>query len=206
MAKKLTDISVRNLKPRPGRREVRAGHGLYVVVQPSGRKGFAVRYRHAGMPRKLTLPSGITIAAAHHLAADVAYQVAQGIDPAAAKKTAKIEAAAAQENTVAAICAEYMRREGGKLRTADQRERIFRRLILPVIGDRQVDTVKRSELVRLFDKIEDNSGQRMADVALAALGRVFNWYTLRADDFANPIARGMRRQDAKAAQRSRVLT
>jgi Arm DNA-binding domain len=29
--------------------------GLYLVVQPSGAKSFAVRYRYAGQPRKLTL-------------------------------------------------------------------------------------------------------------------------------------------------------
>ena len=29
--------------------------GLYLVVYPSGKKGWAVRYRHNGKPRKLTL-------------------------------------------------------------------------------------------------------------------------------------------------------
>jgi Phage integrase central domain len=115
------------------------------------------------------LPSGLTLAAARRLAADAAYQVAQGADPSAAKKAAKIEAAAARENTVAAICVEYMRREGAKLRTSDQRESIFRRLILPAIGDQPINAVKRSDLVRLLDRIEDKNGPRAADVTLATL-------------------------------------
>jgi integrase len=178
---------------------------LYIVVQPSGRKSFAVRYRFSGIPKKLTLPAGLTLAAARRLAADAVYQAAQGSDPVAAKKTAKVETAESTANTVAAVCAAYMQREGGKLRTADQRERIFRRLIYPVIGGRQLDSIKRSELVQMLDRIEDRSGARMADVTLAVLRRVFTWHALRSDEFRSPIVRGMGRQVAVEHRRSRVL-
>jgi integrase len=207
VAKKLTDIGIRNLRPSPARREIPDGNGLYVVVQPSGRKGFAVRYRFNGTPRKLTLPAGLTLAAARRLAADAVYQVAQGIDPAGAKKVAKIEAAEATANTIAAICTAYLKREGGKLRTSDQRERIFRRLIYPAIGERQIGAIKRSDLIHMLDRIEDKSGPRMADVTLAVLRRVFTWHALRTDDFSSPIVRGMGdRRPAKEARRSRILT
>ena len=53
-AKILTDIAIRNLKPAAARREIPAGHGLYVIVQPSGAKGVAIRDRHAGRTHKLT--------------------------------------------------------------------------------------------------------------------------------------------------------
>src|SRR5262249_49110586 len=148
---------------------------------------------------------GLTLAAARRLAADAAYQVAQGIDPAAKKKAAKHEAAMAKANTIAAICAEYMRREGPKLRTVDQRENILRRLVFPSIGDRQSDSIKRSELVRLLDQIEDKSGPRMAHVTLSVLQRIFNWHALRTDDFASPIVRGMGRINVKERGRARIL-
>jgi hypothetical protein len=47
MAKMLTDVSVKNLRPGPKRREVpdAGARGLRVVVQPSGVKSYAVRYR-----------------------------------------------------------------------------------------------------------------------------------------------------------------
>ena len=68
MARALTDIAVRNLKPskKKKRREIAdpGARGLYVIVQPSGVKSFAVRYRHGGKSRKLTLTPGITLAAA----------------------------------------------------------------------------------------------------------------------------------------------
>ena len=56
MAKQLTAVSIANARPGPQRREIPdAGcRGLYLVVQPSGRKSWAVRYRFAGKPRKVT--------------------------------------------------------------------------------------------------------------------------------------------------------
>ena len=57
MAKKLTAIAVENAQPGERRQEIPDGllTGLYLVVQPSGAKSWAVRYRHRGKPRKLTL-------------------------------------------------------------------------------------------------------------------------------------------------------
>ena len=50
MAKQLTAVSVANARPGQQRREIPdAGcRGLYLIVQPSGRKSWAVRYRFAG--------------------------------------------------------------------------------------------------------------------------------------------------------------
>jgi integrase len=206
MAKRLTDIAIRNLKPPTVRREIPAGNGLYLQLQPSGKRSFAVRFRLKGVPRKLTLPPGLTLAAARRLAAEAKEQVEKGIDPAAAKQAAKVEAMETAANTVANICAAYLKREGGKLRTSDQRESIFRRLVYPHIGDRPVSSIKRSNLVQMLDKIEDHNGPRAADVALAILRRVLTWHALRDDDFANPIIRGMNRQKARDHRRDRILT
>jgi hypothetical protein len=56
-----TDIAIRNLKAGDTRREIPdpGCSGLYVIVQPSGKKSFAVRYRANGTPRKLTLRTPI---------------------------------------------------------------------------------------------------------------------------------------------------
>ena len=57
MTKALTVQADRERVQRQARQEIPDGLlvGLYLVVQPSGAKSFAVRYRHAGQPRKLTL-------------------------------------------------------------------------------------------------------------------------------------------------------
>jgi hypothetical protein len=210
-AKALTDVSIRNLKPDPiRRREVPdpGARGLYVLIQPSGKRGFAVRYRDGnGRPCKLTLGPwpALTLSAARKSAADALHEVARGKDPAKAKQDAKIKAAEARADTLAAVCASYLKREGGKLRTIDQRVSILNRLVYPAMGDRPIGSIKRSEVVYLLDTIEDTSGARMADVALAVLRRIFNWHATRDDEFISPVVRGMGRQNVSEHRRSRIL-
>src|SRR5690554_6772889 len=57
MAVKLTAKAVENAKATSSRQEIPDGllPGLYLVVQPSGAKSWAVRYRHNNRPRKMTL-------------------------------------------------------------------------------------------------------------------------------------------------------
>lgn len=93
MAKGLTAKQVENIRPRATRVELPdAGcRGLYLVVQPSGARSWAVRYRYGGKPRKLTLePEAgappLTLAAARRLAADALLRLEKGTDPAEAKR------------------------------------------------------------------------------------------------------------------------
>ena len=215
MARAFTDVAIRNLKPGPTRRELPdpGARGLYVVVQPSGVKSFAVRYRHGGKPRKLTLTSGITLAAARKAAADALYQVEQGHDPSTARRQAKQAQRLAAADTFKAVAEEYFQRGGdaGKggganLRSKAWREAALERLVYPTLGDRPIAEIRRNEVNRLLDKIEDASGLVMADRALAIIRRIMNWHAARSDDFRSPIVRGMARADAKARARKRTLT
>ena len=53
----LTALAIEKLKPATSRREVPDGkqRGLYLVVQPSGAKSWAFRYRAGASTRKLTI-------------------------------------------------------------------------------------------------------------------------------------------------------
>jgi integrase len=75
-----------------------------------------------------------------------------------------------------------------------------------VLGDRPVADIRRSEIVRMLDRIEDERGPAAADKTLAILRRVFNWHASRSDDFRSPIVRGMARTKPHERARSRVLT
>jgi hypothetical protein len=111
MTRKLTAKAIENLKPGPQRREVSdGGSGLFLVLQPSGHKSWAVRYRFEGRSTKLTLGGwpALTLAAARKGAADALHELSQGHDPAAARKAAALTAAAAKANTLAAVVAEYL--------------------------------------------------------------------------------------------------
>ena len=57
MAHELTTIAVEKVKPGSKRREIPDGRvgSLYLVVQTSGKRSWAFRYKRGGKSRKLTL-------------------------------------------------------------------------------------------------------------------------------------------------------
>ena len=79
-------------------------------------------------------------------------------------------------------------------------------MILPALGNRQIDSIRRGEIIRLLDKVEDQSGACTADAVLQILQRVFNWSLLRNEDFRSPVVRGMKRYDVAENVRDRILT
>jgi integrase len=88
---RLTALSVENAKPAAARREIPDAllPGLYLVVQPSGHKSWAVRYRSNGVSKKLTLKGGypiIDLALARELGREALRKVAKGEDPASDRK------------------------------------------------------------------------------------------------------------------------
>ena len=207
MSNALTAIRVEKLKAKPGRYEVPDGaqRGLYVVVFPSGKKSFIVRYRFGGIKRKLTL-GGVSLAAARKAAANALFDVHEGHDPAQAKKAARAKASETAADTVKALCENYLKREGAKLRTVADRKADLERLIYPVIGHVPVANLRRGDVVKLLDKIEDQNGACTADLQLAYLRRIFNWAAARSDEFRSPLVRGMGRYNSKERARSRTLT
>ena len=206
-SKALTDIAIRNLKPTAQRREIADTVPLlYLIVQPSGRRRFCLRYRVHGRSRKMTLAAGLTLAAARKIAGDAALAIELGNDPADARRAAREKAAEAQANTLANVCAEYLRREGPKLRTADQRARLLKQHVYGPLGHRPIGSIRRGEIVRLLDKVEDNSGTRSADMVLAVLRKVMRWHAVRDENYVPAIVPGMRRQKPKEHERSRVLS
>ena len=105
MAQALTTRTVETVKPGDTRCEIPDAHmpGLYLVVQPSGAKSWAVRYRHHGRPRKHTVGAypAIDLKTARALGAKALRAAAEGRDPG----QEKAEARASQANSVESVAA-----------------------------------------------------------------------------------------------------
>jgi integrase len=103
MARALTQLAIDKLSPGTVRREIPDGQlrGLFLIVQPSGKMGWAVRYRHYGRPRKLTVGGypEISLKDARAAAMRALSSIAEGKDPAAEKAAAKAAARAARRQT-----------------------------------------------------------------------------------------------------------
>jgi integrase len=176
--------------------------GFGLMVTKSGHRSYCVQYRSGRRSRRMHLKDGLSLTAAKREAKAIIGAVAKGGNPLEDKR----KAAEAQGNSLRSIADEYFHREGKKLRSMEQRRKVFERLIFPKLGSREIGEIRRSEIVALLDKIEDERGPRMAHVALAYLSKLFNWHANRNDDFRSPVVRGMGRVNAKERARKRTLT
>jgi integrase len=178
-----------------------AGFGLMVTA--NGAKSFIVQYRNdRKKSRRIKINATLKLGDARKEAKAILGKVAKGGDPLAERH----KAVAAATNTLQSVSENYFRREGKNLRTMEERQAQLRRLVYPRLGSRQIEDVKRSDVVKLLDRIEDENGPVMADRVLAYLRRVFTWQASRSDEFRSPIVRGMARTKPKERARSRILS
>jgi hypothetical protein len=149
----------------------------------------------------LSLKAGLSLQEARRQAKAILGDVAKGGNPLGEKR--KVKAAAV--NTLKRVAEDYLKREAVKLRTGAERARIFD-LIYPRFGNRPIDSIKRSDIVRLLDDIEEKHGPHRAQAVLAILSKLFNWHASRDDEFLSPIRRGMTRVKSQDYARDRVLS
>ena len=79
------------------------------------------------------------------------------------------KAAARTEDTFRKIAENYLAREGKTLRTANQRRQMLETKVFKHFGDWHINDIRRSDIVKLLDRIEDENGPVMADRTLATV-------------------------------------
>ena len=172
--------------------------GLALRVTQNGTRSWTYHFTWAGKRVRMTFGTypATSLGKAHTLADEARAALEAGVDP---------RTALAQPETFKAICEEWAEREGTTLRTGGGRKATLVRLVYPELGGRPIRDIRRNEIIRVLDHIEDESGPVMADQTLAFIRRVFNWHASRSDDFRSPIVPGMARTKPKRRARKRIL-
>jgi integrase len=180
--------------------------GLYIRPSKSGRHSYRSLFWINGK-RTGVVHGRVTLAQANKANADVRFDLARGIDPTEERRKQRETTERARADTLRAVAESYFARGGKHLRTLEQRRRTFERLIYPVLGGgTPIGEIKRRDIVRLLDHVEDRHGGRMADVVLAGVRRLLNWHATRDDSYVSVVVRGMNRHRASEHERERILS
>jgi integrase len=208
-ARVLTVQAIERLKPDAARRlEIPDATlpGLYFIIQPSGAKSWAVRYRHSGRTRKLTLGAypALDLARARTDGRAALHAVSLGQDPVAERK---IVAPLPTRDLVGSVIESFIERHvkpRNRPRTAEETIRILRTKVLPAWDGRKIQDIGRRDVIELLDGIVDAGTPVAANRTLAALSKLFNWATDRGVIDANPCVRI--KAPAAETSRDRVLS
>ena len=241
MAEVLTVPRINKAKPgrdtagNPVRTEIADARqtGLYLVVQPSGKKSWAVRYRVAGVSKKHTLGPypGIDLAKARKVAGNALMAVAEGRDPSQDKRVAVESAKRAQdeakraqrdlfENVAREFVQRYLKPKVRKKNKPDNWKETARILGLRQSPDSREELVevggdvipawrgRQIQTIAKRDIIDLLNGIAdrapiMANRTLAAVRKLFNWALANDIVAASPCA-GIERP-APEQDRDRVL-
>ena len=184
----LSDVELKNAKPRERPYKLSDGRGLYMLISPAG-KYWRLDYRFEGKRKTLALGvyPDVTLAQARDRREDARKLLANEVDPGAAKREAKLAKLHASGNNFETIARKWHETKQHDL-VAAYAEKILHSLeldVFPIIGSRPVSEIKPPEVLTMLRRIE-------ARGTLEQLKRVRQRCS---DVFTYAIAEGMRESE-----------
>jgi integrase len=177
----LTDAACRNAICPPERRQSRftdAG-GLYLQVSPNGSRRWFWKYRTAGVEKQLALGSYPTVSlAAARKARDAArLQKGEGVDPAQARKIAKLKAVVSDVDTFKATALEWyaMKLDGWSSHYAIREKRNLEKDLFPYFATRHIGDIEAIELLAAIRQVEERGALDVAHRVLTTAGQVWRY-------------------------------
>ena len=175
----LTEMEVRNAKPGAKIAKLSDGGGLQLWISPDGAKRWRLAYRFNETQKTLAIgvyPS-VGLKDAREARESAKRFLADGQDPAFARKQAKAAKVAASANTFAALTDEYLtkkRREGKAETTLGKLEWLLG-LAMGEMGARPISEITSPEVLAVLRRIEARGQLETAARLRANIGAVFRY-------------------------------
>lgn len=190
----LTDIAIRNAKPREKPYKMGDSLGLFLLVAPSGGKLWKLKFRVDGKEKKLSLGSypdtGLT--QARKKRDDARQRLAAGVDPALEKRLAKLRRRDDSANTFSVIAREFFEKraaDGDQAwapATLNKNEWLLD-LLAPSIGNRPVSDIQPFEVLEAVRAIARKGNRETARRALQMSSAVFRFAVATARLASDPV-------------------
>ena len=188
----LTSTAIKAAKPSATARKLTDSNGLYLLVHPKGGRYWRYDYRFAGKRKTLAMGvyPAVSLKQARDRRDDARKLLADGVDPAQARKVEKREATIRAVNTFEAVTREWHVKHL-HLWVPKRAERIlsaFERDVLPFIGTKPIAEIEPPDILDVLKRIEARGALNTAHDVRSFCGRVFRY----------AIAHGIARRDPTA--------
>ncbi len=184
----LTDVALKNLKPKRKPYKVTDRDGIYVVVTPTGSISFRLDYRINNRRETLTLgrygADGITLFKARELGMEARRKVKEGISPAIEKQRDKARIKSAK--TFGDFALKWL--EEGKMAESTRaiRRSIYQRDVAAVFQNRLLTEIEPNDIRALCQKVKDRSAPATAIHIRDQINLVFAFARLNGEKVENP--------------------
>lgn len=191
----LSDLQVKNAKPRTKEYKISDGFGLHLLITPTGGKLWRFQYRFANKQKALAFGSypSITLSDARQRREDARKLIANGVDPSEERKKQKqeIDAQTKNDNNTFEIVAREWFAKNEPVWSASHIRTIKSRLerdVYPVIGNRPIAEITRGEIISLLRTVEARGVIETADRIKIYCGQIFR-YALNLEKISfNPVS------------------
>lgn len=189
----LTDVQVKNAKPKEKAYKLADGGGLYLEIVPTGSKLWRMKFRQAnGKENRLSFGKYPEVSIAQARAQrDAARKLkADDVDPGEAKRERARVAAEKAANTFEKLAREWHSNKLSTWRESTARDTL-RRLeidIFPEIGQMPIGSIKHQHMIAALRKIEARGAHEIAHRLKATCARVFSYANQQGIENINPAA------------------
>ena len=171
----LTDTTLRNAKPGEKQIKLFDGHGLFLLIAPSGTKAWRLKYSFHGKEKLISLglyPT-VSLKEARERAATARKDIENGIDPSEKRKLKK----SACQNTFEGVALEWHEQNKHKWSEVYAKTIMHRmkRNHFPQIGSKPVHLVSAPELLALLRKIEARGAKDIPHIVRSICSSVFRY-------------------------------
>jgi integrase len=175
----LTTLQIKSAKAKSKPFKLADERGLYLLINPNGSKLWKLKYRFAGIEKKLSLGAypDVTLADARTKRDEARKQLSNSIDPGVFKTSLKRAQNVAAENSFENIAREWHSKFTPKW-TKSHGERIlirFEKNVFPWIGKRPISEITAPELLSPLRRIEARGAYETAHRTLQICGQVFRY-------------------------------
>lgn len=188
----LTDTAIRQAKPKEKAYTLPDSLGLSIYVAPAGIKSWHFRFTWLGKQARISLGTypDVGLKEARSRRDEAREEVAKGIDPRGARKEKKAKLIQAQGHTLRRIYEEWLAFRKPSMRPGTIRiiSNAMELDWLPTFGERQIDSITRSEIIGMIRRIEKRGAVTTAVKTRQLLGQVFRYAIATGVIEINPTA------------------
>ena len=180
MQRKLTDVKIRNAKPKPDGKvnKLTDGGGLCLQVEKAG-KYWRYNYRYIGKQKTLAIGTypevGLSLARERHIEARA--MLANGVDPSAFKQAEKQKEVILDKNTFSAVSLEWVTKfsENWTVAYKNKVANYLEKDINPFIGSRPIAEIEPPEVLAVCERVSSRGALYTAHLVKQLCGQVFRY-------------------------------